>query len=163
MKEIGSEFWADSQELSNKLYKVANNEAVLLAGRTAIDFIIRDIQSANNFTKVLLPSYCCESMIEPFLINSVFPIFYHPFALDDLLKKVDEVEAVLLMDYFGFKNDFLVSVAEQIHKDKIVIYDSTHCVYENYEIEKFIDYSFISYRKWTYCNFATVKIFNNIF
>ena len=75
LKEIGSEFW--KVELSNKINLSFDNQSnFMLSGRTALDFLIRDIKAQKSFKKVYMPSYCCYSMIEPFLRHGVDVIFY---------------------------------------------------------------------------------------
>ena len=61
--EIGSEFWK-----YNKKY-ISENEELFLSGRTALDAIIKDILSEYRIESALLPSYCCHTMIEPFIRN----------------------------------------------------------------------------------------------
>ena len=68
MKEIGSEFW------TTEYY--AGEERFFLSGRTALDFIIRDITAEICVNKVFLPALCCHSMIEPFLSNGLSVNFY---------------------------------------------------------------------------------------
>ena len=99
MREIGSEFWEKSPPVcSDKV----DNEAYLLSGRTALKFIIDDIHRNRNLRKVLLPSYCCESMIEPFNRSGVEVEFYQvsPDHVDYPFE--NDVDAVLLIDFFGY-------------------------------------------------------------
>ena len=65
MEEIGSEYWI-STECEIKKFKNEENMVGVLSGRTAIDYIIKDIKTYKELKKVILPSYCCYSMIEPF-------------------------------------------------------------------------------------------------
>lgn len=152
MKEIGSEFW---DKYLPVYPKKAENEAYLLSGRTALKFIIDDICRERNFRSVLLPSYCCESMIEPFDKGGVKVEFY-PVHHDRLDYSYDnDADAVLLIDLFGYKNSQNVEIARRERKNgKVVIYDATHKIDGNRAILDYINYSFCSYRKWFYCNFA---------
>ena len=72
-REIGGEFW--KHQLS-ACPDHAYNIAYLLSGRTALKFIIDDICQEADFRKILLPSYCCESMIKPFLTSGIEVQFY---------------------------------------------------------------------------------------
>jgi len=152
MKEIGSEFWL---EWTKSKGITQDNCAYLLSGRTALDFIIKDIKTQRRFISVMLPSYCCESMIEPFERNGVEVQFYKVSeeGIDYSFSKT--CDTVLLLDFFGYEMPENKKIA-QIERDagNIIIYDSTHklngaCIPT--------DYTFYSYRKWFYCNFATVQ------
>ena len=152
MKEIGSEFWTKQGVLNTEN---ADNEIYLLSGRTALRFIIDDICQTRNFCKVLLPSYCCESMIEPFLSVGIDVQFYsvHADCIDYPYE--NDADAVLLIDFFGYINPENETIARHEKKaGKTVIYDATHKLDGNLAVEAYADYSFCSYRKWFYCNFA---------
>lgn len=148
--EIGSEFWEkcfpDTFINSKK-----KNTACLLSGRTALDYIIQDIKANRRFRKVILPSYCCESMIEPFIRNDV-EIQFYTVTQDGMNYPQNDAEVVLLIDFFGYgnsKNREIASIEQEF--GKTVIYDATHKLNEwNFPA----DYVFCSYRKWLYCNFA---------
>lgn len=162
MREIGSEFWLmedtsiDQPRVENLIY--------LLSGRTALDFIIKDIQKERIFSTVYLPSYCCESMIEPFVRNGVRVNFYKVGNKHIEYNFDNNTEAVLLMDYFGFEDKNLESIAKKEKEaGKIVIYDATHKINGHPIVEQYSDYIFCSYRKWYYCNYAMVKKNTNKF
>ena len=152
MKEIGSEFW--DKPVPSYLQN-AKNEIYLLSGRTALKFIIDDICISCDFRKVLLPSYCCDSMIEPFNRVGIKTEFYQVYH-DRLDYPYDnDADAVLLIDFFGYVNPQNIEIARcEKQKAKVVIYDATHKIDENHVILDYVDYSFCSYRKWFYCNFA---------
>lgn len=150
--EIGSEFWEKCfPDLFIK--KEKQNIAYLLSGRTALDYIIKDIKATQTFRKAMLPSYCCESMIEPFIRNDVEVQFY-TVTQDEIDYPENDAEVILLIDYFGYGNSVnrKLAMMEQKH-GKMVIYDATHKLNE-WEFPA--DYVFCSYRKWLYCNFAVV-------
>lgn len=152
MREIGSEFWETNREGQER--RSEPNTVYLLSGRTALDFIIRDIKAMRTFSKVMLPSYCCDSMIEPFIHNGI-EIQFYPVSENKISYPVNNAEAVLLIDYFGYvnpQNEEIARLGQQ--QGKIVIYDATHKLNGTHI---HVDYSFCSYRKWTYCNFASVS------
>ncbi len=141
--EIGSEFWsvttaADDNGLFN------NNVSWHLSGRAALNAIIGDIKERNDVKTAALPSYCCDSMILPFLNNGITVKFYSVyFENGELLQKIDEIndaDIILLMDYFGFIRQ------KDIKTDAVVIRDSTHTAL--CEDNKKADYFFGSMRKW---------------
>ena len=141
-KEIGSEFFnVDTCDKENNLFN--ENTKWFISGRAALDFIIKDIKQKNNKAKTaLLPSWCCESMIEPFINNGIKVKFY-PIVIEkgELAKKIKgKADILLSMNYFGYEND-------SIKFDGIVIDDLTHCIFNSKKLSG--DYSFGSLRKWT--------------
>ncbi len=151
INEIGSEFW---QKKTTKKEKTKNNLAHLLSGRTALDFIIKDIKAERQLGSVMLPSYCCESMIEPFERNGVDVRFYK-VSEESIDYPTNNCDAVLIFDFFGYEEPFNAKIAlAESDNGKITIYDSTHKL--NGPSIK-VDYAFCSYRKWQYCNFSEVR------
>lgn len=151
--EIGSEFWKENTILTSNI-DASNTMRSLLSGRTALDYIIRDTITERKIDTALLPSYCCESMIEPFIRNGINVIFYQ-INSDEIEFPILEYDAVLLLDYFGYETAITEEIVQKAHSaGKIVIYDSTHKLNGNPEVEAYSDYSIISYRKWFYCNYA---------
>lgn len=147
--EIGSEFWQKYDVSDEK----NGNEVIVLSGRTALDFIIRDLKRTRPFNSIMLPAYCCDSMIEPFVRNNI-EISFYSVTPDTIVYPSNDKDAVLLLDYFGYINNQITDIANQAKEDdKIVIYDATH-----YLGERVIsaDYVFRSYRKWFFCNYASV-------
>lgn len=72
-------------------------------GQNALNFIIDDIKSKHDVSSVALPSWCCDSMIIPFIIND-FDISFYDIELKNgnLVQKIDkECDVILAMDYFG--------------------------------------------------------------
>ncbi len=153
--EIGGEFW--EVELSGTpTLKVNENLRFLLTGRTALDYIIKDIKAENRFNRVMLPTYCCHTMIKPFLDNGINVKFYeivfnngkyeHAINFDSTV----ECDAILIMQYFGFIDK---EVKETIRKVKekgcIVIEDATHSWFSEKPYSNESDYVFASFRKWT--------------
>ena len=152
MREIGSEFW---EQYAPACRENAGNEAYLLSGRTALKYIIDDLRKSRNVRKALLPSYCCDSMILPFVQSGISVDFYqvhcdrldYPYGTD--------ADIVLLIDHFGYVNDQNGNIAcLEKQAGKIILYDSTHKLDGNKMVERFADYAFCSYRKWFFCNYA---------
>ncbi len=161
MKEIGSEFCEQYREIHTENKK---NELCLLSGRTALQFIIDDICRKRFVRKVLLPSYCCESMILPFINQGIEVQFYQ--ANNDWMDYPydNDADVVFLIDFFGYINPQNGKIAyHEKHAKKIIIYDSTHKIDGNLEVLNYADYSFCSYRKWFYCNFTLAVKYNGEF
>ncbi|MEG1578859.1 MAG: hypothetical protein RR336_08855 [Oscillospiraceae bacterium] len=144
--EIGSEFWDIPLCTGTPTHLYLNDYSFFLSGRSALDFIIRDIQSQQQLSSVMLPSYCCETMIAPFLAHGVSVSFY-PVYLDGENHLVQELpqqficDAILVMDYFGY-----ASGQSLPNYDGVVIRDVTHSVFSGIQTDA--DYIFGSLRKW---------------
>ena len=76
-REIGSEFW--DVPLTENKNKIFDNATWFVSGRAAFRSIIQQIKIENGGfkpLKVALPSYLCESMIEPVVKENVEYKFY---------------------------------------------------------------------------------------
>lgn len=141
--EIGSEFW-DVPVCETENYIIPSNTEWFVSGRSALKAIIKDIKTEITFNSAALPSWCCDSMIIPFLEEGINVEFYPVYLENGKLKKdftgVFDCDAILIMDYFGYKRQ------TNLDFDGIVIRDITHSVFCNYDI--IADYTFGSFRKW---------------
>ena len=141
--EIGSEFW-DSFSVSDKKF--------FLTGRTALEYIIRDILNEKQIKSVLLPSYCCRTMIKPFVKHGIKVRFYDVFfdnntGLSVSLPPPQKDEILYLIRYFGYSTVSGLDY-ERIRRDYCtIIEDTTHSWLNNTVIDS--DYCFTSYKKWT--------------
>ncbi len=137
MSEIGSDFYNADK----------TNTEFFLSGRTAEEFIIRDMMETHVIKSVLFPSLCCYTMIEPFIRHSIPVRFYDVIyngKLRALLPKKRDCEALFYLDYFGY--DRILGL-ETVDDWDITIEDCTHSWL--YRTRSDADYSFVSYRKWT--------------
>lgn len=141
--EIGSEFW--SVPLSQKQNNFFSDDiSWFLSGRVALKAIIKDIKKTKSIHTAALPSWCCDSMIKPFLDEGIEVIFYSVYVEDDELvqefENIKNADVLFVMDYFGFSRwsnrDF----------DGITICDITHSVFSG--SQQNADYYFGSLRKW---------------
>lgn len=143
MKEIGSEFWSvPITEKENGLF--SKELSWYASGRFALKAIIKDIKKHKSVKTVGMPSWCCESMILPFLEEGLQVKFYSVYAAEDgLQQEFSEcfgADVLLVMDYFGF------SRIKPFEFDGIVICDMTHSVFS--ATLPGADYYFGSLRKW---------------
>lgn len=161
MGEIGSEF---CEQYAPKSSGQADHVAYLLSGRTALHFIIDDIKSTQKVRKVLMPAYCCESMILPFLHSGIAVQFYE-VSPDHVDYPYDNnADIVFLLDFFGYGAEQNSAIAEREKQaGKKIIYDATHKLNGNAEVQRYADYSFCSYRKWFFCNYAEAVKHNGAF
>ena len=144
IKEIGSDFWNKCPQMKNQVF--------LLAGRTALEFIIRDILKSHTVFSVLLPSYCCHTMIEPFVRHGIKTRFYDVFFDDSYgltadISELKENEIFYYMEYFGFSKISGIDIHKIQCSGNVIIEDMTHSwLYKTGQ--SFGDYSYVSYRKW---------------
>ena len=147
--EIGSEFWSmPLKDTATDFFP--SDTAWFLSGRSALEAIIADIKSTRNIRIARLPSWCCDSMITPFLRRGIEVSFY-PVRMENgrLVQDVPEAgenEILFVMDYFGFRSNVQISRGKSI-----IIRDVTHSLFSAEYSDA--DYYFGSLRKW--CGIAT--------
>ncbi len=145
-KELGSEFWAYPALAAADNGLFPRDTLWLGAGRQALSLIVQDIRLTRRFRTVGVPSWCCHSMLEPFLAADVVPVFYDvsPAEGGGLLREwpgSGEVDGVLVLDYFGYAE------SEPVPEGMgVVIRDLTHGIFTH--VPDDADYCFGSLRKW---------------
>lgn len=146
--EIGSEFSTNSVVVGSNTYfeLIDYPKRFVLSGRTALHLIAEELKSF--VSDIMLPDYCCSSMIEPFVSQGFNVRFYDVKDLNsDIIS--NEVNAVLIMDYFGFLSERTFEFARQCKKkEKIVIVDATQSAFSHAKTYGLADYIVASYRKW---------------
>ena len=121
MKSIGGYF-----ELELPQGTEYHSQAIALnTGRNALEYILR----ARGYKKVYLPYYSCEVLLEPFEKLGVEFSFYH---INESLEPEQSIalkddEAILYVNYFGLKQDFVTTLAANYGKQLIV--DNTQAFY----------------------------------
>lgn len=166
--EIGSEFWErPSQKGSYRCTELnQNSKRWFISGRTALDYIIRDIIKKCGVFSVAMPSYYCYSMVEPFLRNGISEIEFY-----DVVPSVEGIhissqitaDVVYVIDYFGVSSKQVRDIVyESSQKGKIIICDLTQSVFCRNDYADMYDYAFCSYRKWFFSN-AAVAVTNREF
>lgn len=157
-REIGSSFW--ETEWGGNGLKVLNaqtcNPVFSLSGRTSLLQIIEDVKSCRDVRTAMLPSYCCDSMIEPFIRSGIQVEFYPVVADENGLKAVFQrtlaPDIVLSMSWFGTgngKRNALEEAVKSISPETIIIRDATHSLLSEEADSGACDYIFASVRKWT--------------
>lgn len=140
MREIGSEFWDVPQTDTAAAALFPQSAQWFLSGRSALQAIIKELGEARS---VALPSWCCDSMVKPFL-DAGLQVHFYPIVFDGAL--VQEIafksDVLFLMDYFGYTGS-----APDLNGYKgIVIRDVTHSLFSAACSDA--DYCFGSLRKW---------------
>ena len=156
--EIGSEYsWPEEWIAENKKEETGWKESLpysdrqmVFSGRTALEYILKEI---GNVKKAVLPSYCCESMIQPFLHAGIkvsfYPVEFVNGTLDILLEIEKDVDVVFWCNYFGFFHEFPEEILKVFQsRGGIVIEDITHSFLSEKQVHTLSDYFFVSLRKW---------------
>lgn len=160
-REIGGEFWTGCQPAGGgtRVLPDIDGLRLVLSGRTALDCVLSDLLRTQRAGKAYLPSYCCHTMIEPFLAHGFSVAFFEVYAGADGaafdLPAAEDGDVVLLMEYFGYGSPMLRAYAETLRNSgKTVIFDATHSLLmPEYNAFSFpADYIFGSVRKWTDIN-----------
>ena len=123
MREIGSEFWdVPTTDQQNKLFPESTQWYI--SGRSALQAIIKELGGAKS---VSLPSWCCYSMIKPFVDAGwdihIYPVYWQSGRL--VQEWSFDSDVLFLMDYFGY-----TGTAPDLRGYKgTVIRDVTHSVF----------------------------------
>ncbi|WP_461816142.1 hypothetical protein [Faecalimonas sp.] len=147
-KEIGSEYQYENHKEEVSLNtKKSNNYILTFSGRTSIETVLK-----NEFQikKALLPSYCCDSMIEPFRQARIIVDFYDVYYENGIKINVsidNDIDAILWCNYFGFDVS-MPDMKEFINRGGVIIEDITHSLLSNQVYHKQSSYLIGSIRKW---------------
>lgn len=109
----------------------------LRSGREALHLVALNCKGEEDTPAVLMPVYCCHSMVDPF-VKAGWAVEYYPLnedltvrpeALKALLEAVRPM-AVLVMNYYGATpTDKLVSLVKSLDPDCVCIEDFSHCTF----------------------------------
>lgn len=122
MKPIGGYF---SLELPQ--HEEYHKEAIRLnTGRNCLEYILR----AYNYSKVYLPYYTCEVVLEPLRKLSISYDFYHINIHFELTHdiKLQAGEALLYTNYYGLKQRYIEKLAVKYGSQLII--DNTQAFYD---------------------------------
>ena len=121
MDAIGGYF-----SLELPLHEEYHAEAIKLnTGRNALEYVLR----CRKYSKVYIPYYTCEVILEPFKKLDIAYEFYHislQFEITDDIH-LQDTEALLYTNYFGLKQRYVEKLAEQFGARLIV--DNTQAFY----------------------------------
>lgn len=145
-KEIGSEFWYEgSGDSPSPVWeRFSGDKKFYSSGRGALHGILSDIKKERECRTAYLPSYCCDSMVAPFLSHGIAVEFYDVIPDGGIRSEIDErkkCDVVLTMDYFGYACE-PCALPDALH-----IHDVTHSLLSAYAYSG-ADYIFGSLRKW---------------
>ncbi len=143
VREIGSEYSRSGHPVGAG-FQFPRKGTLTFSGRTAIETVLKH---APNLKTALLPSYCCDSMIEPFRKAGLDITFFNVNYKDGMHIDLNGSADILLWcNYFGFEN-------ELPDFDGIVIEDITHSLLSERSHHERSDHLVASLRKWwpIYC------------
>ena len=123
MKSIGGFF---SLELSHTTWGERYPDAIKLnSGRSCLEYILR----SRKYTKVHIPYYTCDAILQPIKELGLDYDFYHIDKQLHLADKVDvgDDEVLIFTDYFGLMDDYASEVAYEYSPN--VILDNTQAFY----------------------------------
>lgn len=151
MREIGSEFSQIILKNRDDIVYLNNNRKNLLtfSGRTSIDVVLKNLESAN---KALLPSYCCDSIIDPFRKAGIEVCFYdvnydEEADINININIPDDVDVFLWCNYFGYRLQ-MPNITDFKKRGGIVIEDITHSLLSDTTYDTQSDFLVASIRKW---------------
>lgn len=122
MKELGGYF---ELEL-NQGEHYHKDGLALNSARNCFKYILK----AKQPSKVYIPAYCCDSLIEPLIAENIDYAFYHineKFELLDL-PKIKPNEKMLYINYFALKSEYVSRL--HTHYGDALIIDNTQAFFE---------------------------------
>ena len=128
----------------------------LRSGREALHLVALNVREAKQEPVVLMPAYCCHSMVDPF-VKAAWKVLYYRLNEDlsadtgYLSALISEVQpaAVLTMNFYGSASTReAVSCIKSSKSDCICIEDFSHCTFSLEPIyDARVDYYVTSIRK----------------
>lgn len=148
--EIGSEFELSNLDCYDNFPEINSivDYRLVFSGRTAIELVLIN---EPNIRSALLPSYCCSSMLEPFVKRGIDISFYNVYYKEGIAIDLEidkNVDCILWCNYFGF-NTPMPNLDKFINEGGIVIEDITHSFLSDNNYNAQSHYLVASLRKWT--------------
>jgi len=157
MNEIGSEFSLNTIEdyFFRNILMLEGTVCFNRTGRDSLGIVANVLKRKSGI--ILMPAYCCHSMVIPFIQKGWKIEFYsisNDFMANDeslkLIIKNFRPDAILVMNYYGISNSGkTIDTVKNYSKDIQIIEDVTHVLFE---IDKIytnnVDYYVGSIRKW---------------
>ena len=149
------DFWECTDPLNSNnedFWNIGKDRRFTLSGRTAIYFCLKNITCKRKIERAYVPSYCCDSMIEPFLefgIEIEYYSVYYDGGLKYDIEIKNNVDLFLAMNYFGYSNTNMDSYIKKFKEQgTVVLEDITHSLFSTKRFSKDSDYLVGSLRKW---------------
>ena len=159
MTEIGSYFEYDysvenNNEVQTPLFIPSNitDFTYTFSGRSAIELVLMNIMKTQDIKRVYMPSYCCSSMLSPFIKHGIDIIYYDvSISSNGLIYHIDyskDVDLFFAMSYFGVEHSMDEVIQEFKTLGITVLEDITHRLLSETSFSKYADYGVASLRKW---------------
>ena len=122
MKEIGG-FFELSLGRKNDFHR---NAISLNSARNCLKYLLQ----INTPSKVYVPAYCCNSLLEPILEEGLVYEFYHLDSNLEIIEtlNVEDHERIIYINYFGLKREYIPKLVELF--DCKLIVDNTQAFFE---------------------------------
>ncbi len=153
--EIGSDFWECTDPLNSNneaFWNIGKDRRFTLSGRTAIYYCLKNIICKRKIMKAYVPSYCCDSMIEPFLDFGIEVVYYNVYFDGGLKYDIEirkDIDLFLAMNYFGYSNTNMEQYIKMFKEQGTsVLEDITHSLFSTKRFSENSDYVIGSIRKW---------------
>src|SRR5699024_2694708 len=106
-----------------------------------------------NVKRVYMPSYCCNSMLQPFLNQHKLEILFYQVDVKDgkLCYEIEfdnDVDLFFALNYFGIDESIDPFIERFKQMGAVIIEDITHRLLSNHSHNKHSDYLVASLRKW---------------
>lgn len=172
MREYGSEFplpFEGDGYMIVKLPRKVTDCELLQSGRQGLRMIADELNGSAR--EILMPAYCCDSMVKPFE-DSGWKVFFYPIdsdfnvdidAVKNLVSKMPSDSSMLLMNYFGISAvqkaiSDIRAFAPKLH----LIYDFTQLLLDFDDVyNPEVEYYAGSIRKWMGVNSAAIVLSRN--
>lgn len=128
-KYIGGQLGYDNLILAKS--NLLKNTQIYTNGRSALFFILKNIKSKIN--KVYVPSYLCESILQPIKKLGIKFIFYEIRNNFNFKIPKENNSAIIILNYFGLENKKVENISNNYKKNIYYIYDCTHNIFNKYD------------------------------
>ena len=157
--EIGSYFWLDDEEKNasggngiGEWFPPVEDSSYTFCGRSAIDLALQDISASKKVRSAYLPSYLCDSMVDPFRAHNIEVRYYDvDFSDGRFVYEIDldhSCDVVLIMSYFGLDTKEEQKTLQALKNDHtIIIEDLTHSLLCRKASSEYSDYYVAALRK----------------
>lgn len=156
-KIIGGEFNVDIESIQYNYNSILDRVYAYSSGRSALYYILLDIQKRYRISKIYLPDYLCSSVVFAVKKCQMRIIFYNlnknlEIDINYFPLNKEEEAVILVINYFGLKDmRAQIEFIRAISKKTIIIEDDVQAFYEFHKPEMFADYKFTSLRKTFAC------------
>src|SRR5699024_2469233 len=111
------------------------------SGRSAIELAIMNIMRKRNVKRVYMPSYCCNSMLQPFLNQHNLEILFYQVDVKDgkLCYDIEfdnDVDLFFALNYFGIDESIDPFIERFKQMGAVIIEDITHRLLSNHSHNK---------------------------